>query len=180
MFRGYSRLLQILQRGIKRLIEIIFVDYETPLFQTNSNQISRRAERVVQPRECLVLRHRALCRREEFVELVQADRQSRAETIFLELDHLLDEFAVRLEFGIVFLHQIDDEVRYLIEKRTFESERVVPLVYRAAHDLAQDVVATFTAWKESGGNRNRRRARVVCDHAHRKSFLGLGFVVTIS
>src|SRR5688500_10792180 len=96
MFRGYSRLLQILQRGIKRLIEIIFVDYETPLFQTDSNQISRRSERVVQPRECLVLRHRALCRREEFVELVQADRQSRAETIFLELDHLLDEFAVRL------------------------------------------------------------------------------------
>ena len=76
--------------------------------------------------------------------------------------------------GIRVLHQVDDEVRHLIEERTFESERVVPLVDRAAHDLPQHVVASFIAGQNSVRDRKRRRTRMIGNHAHRAPSLVSG------
>src|SRR5688572_15881986 len=44
---GCCRLLQLLQSGVERLVKLVFFDGETTLFQTDTNQIAGRAERVV-------------------------------------------------------------------------------------------------------------------------------------
>src|ERR1041385_3821464 len=116
------------------MIELIFVDDEPTLFQPNTNEIPRRSKRVIQPGERLIIRHRALRRREHLIKLVQPHSQRRSEPLLFQAHHLLDELSMRLELRISFLHQIDDEVRHLIEERTLEPERVMTLVDRAAHE----------------------------------------------
>src|SRR6185369_12284610 len=87
--------------------------------------------------------------------------------------------AMRLELRIRVLHEVDNEVSNLIEKRSFESQRVMALVDRSSHDLAQHVIATFVAGQNSISNREGSRACVISYHTHRKPFLRFWFVVAI-
>src|SRR6185369_5001115 len=84
-----------------------------------------------------------------------------------------------LQLRIRILHEIDDEISDLIKERTFESQRVVPLVDRASHDLAQHVIPAFVTRQYSVSNREGGRACMVRNDAYRKTFLCFRFVMPV-
>ena len=46
-----------------------------------------------------------------------------------------------------------------------------PVIDGAAHNFSQDVISAFVAGQNAVGNRKRRRARVIGNHAAGKLFL---------
>ncbi len=98
--------------------------------------------------------------------------------LFLEPNHLPDKIALRFEFRKRSVHLIDDNVADLIKERVVEPKVLAAVIDRAAHYLAQDVIAAFVAGQDAVCDCKRRRTGVVGDHAGSK-LLGLGqFLVT--
>src|SRR4030095_6000567 len=98
---------------------------------------------------------------------------------FFQRDHLLNELSMTLELWVRVFHLTNDKIRHLVEERIFETERVMPLIDRPPHDLTQYIIPTFIAGKNSISNREGSSTRMVCDHAHRKTFLRFRFIVSV-
>ena len=57
-----------------------------------------------------------------------------------------------LQLRVRVAHHLNDEVSNLVEKWTFEAERVMSLVDRTSHDFSQNVVTPFVAGQNSISN----------------------------
>src|SRR5258705_864251 len=175
-----GRLLQFLQGPIQRLIKLHFLDWEATFFKPHAYQVSRRSKGVVKPGERLIFRHFPFSRGKEFVEFVQANRESRRESLFLQSNHLLDEIPLDLELGISIFHEFNHEVRDLIEKSIFEAKRVVSLVNRATHNFTKDVITAFVSRQDRVGNRECACPCVIGNDPHRETFLSVRLIVAVS